>query len=327
MDLTIRPRRLRTSAKLRKMVRETRIDKSSLVYPMFVMDGENKKEEIQTMPGQFRYTLDRMPEILQEMADAGVGSVMLFGIPDHKDEVGSGAYACDGIIQRALEKAKKEVPDLYYIGDVCMCEYTSHGHCGILKGDYVDNDLTLDKLAQIAVSQVQAGADMVAPSDMMDGHIAAIREGLDKNGFVTTPIMSYAVKYASAFYGPFRDAAGSAPAFGDRKSYQMDYHNRREGIKEAMLDIEEGADIIMVKPAMSYLDMVREIKELTDVPMAAYSVSGEYAMVKAAAKLGYVDEAAILCEMAASAYRAGVDIYMSYYAKEIAHFMDEGRIG
>ena len=303
------------------------MDKSSLVYPMFVMDGENKKEEIPTMPGQFRYTLDRMPEILQEMADAGVGSVMLFGIPDHKDEVGSGAYACDGIIQRALEKAKKEVPDLYYIGDVCMCEYTSHGHCGILKGDYVDNDLTLDKLAQIAVSQVQAGADMVAPSDMMDGHIAAIREGLDKNGFVTTPIMSYAVKYASAFYGPFRDAAGSAPAFGDRKSYQMDYHNRREGIKEAMLDIEEGADIIMVKPAMSYLDMVREIKDLTDVPMAAYSVSGEYAMVKAAAELGYVDEAAILCEMAASAYRAGVDIYMSYYAKEIAHFMDEGRIG
>ena len=303
------------------------MDKSSLVYPMFVMDGENKKEEIPTMPGQFRYTLDRMPEILQEMADAGVGSVMLFGIPDHKDEVGSGAYACDGIIQRALEKAKKEVPDLYYIGDVCMCEYTSHGHCGILKGDYVDNDLTLDKLAQIAVSQVQAGADMVAPSDMMDGHIAAIREGLDKNGFVTTPIMSYAVKYASAFYGPFRDAAGSAPAFGDKKSYQMDYHNRREGIKEAMLDIEEGADIIMVKPAMSYLDMVREIKDLTDVPMAAYSVSGEYAMVKAAAKLGYVDEAAILCEMAASAYRAGVDIYMSYYAKEIAHFMDEGRIG
>ena len=327
MDLTMRPRRLRTSAKLRKMVRETRMDKSSLVYPMFVMEGENKKEEIPTMPGQFRYTIDRMPEILNEMADAGVGSVMLFGIPNHKDEVGSQAYACDGIIQRALENAKKEVPDLYYIGDVCMCEYTSHGHCGILKGDYVDNDLTLEKLAQIAVSQVQAGADMVAPSDMMDGHISAIREGLDKNGFVTTPIMSYAVKYASAFYGPFRDAAGSAPAFGDRKSYQMDYHNRREGIKEAMLDIDEGADIIMVKPAMSYLDMVREIKDLTDVPMAAYSVSGEYAMVKAAAKLGYVDEAAILCEMAASAYRAGVDIYMSYYAKEVAHFMDEGRIG
>lgn len=327
MDLIQRPRRLRGSEVLRKMVRETRIDKSSLIYPLFVKEGQGIEEEIPSMEGQYRYSVDRLPYELERLQKAGVSSIMLFGIPDHKDEVGSGAYACDGIIQRALEKAKKEVPDLYYIGDVCMCEYTSHGHCGILKGDYVDNDLTLDKLAQIAVSQVQAGADMVAPSDMMDGHIAAIREGLDKNGFVTTPIMSYAVKYASAFYGPFRDAAGSAPAFGDRKSYQMDYHNRREGIKEAMLDIEEGADIIMVKPAMSYLDMVREIKDLTDVPMAAYSVSGEYAMVKAAAKLGYVDEAAILCEMAASAYRAGVDIYMSYYAKEIAHFMDEGRIG
>lgn len=327
MDMTIRPRRLRTTANLRKMVRETRMDKSSLVYPMFVRSGENIKEEIPTMPGQFRYSVDRMPEILNELADAGVGSVMLFGIPEHKDEAGSGAYACDGIVQRALEKAKKEVPDLFYIGDVCMCEYTSHGHCGILKGDYVDNDLTLERLAQIAVSQAQAGADMVAPSDMMDGHIRAIREGLDQNGIVTIPIMSYAVKYASAFYGPFRDAAGSAPAFGDRKSYQMDYHNRREGMKEALLDIQEGADIIMVKPAMSYLDMVREIKDATNVPMAAYSVSGEYAMVKAGAKLGYVDEASILCEMAAGAYRAGVDIYMSYYAKEIAYFMDEGRIG
>lgn len=303
------------------------MDKSSLVYPMFVKDGENIKEEIPTMPGQYRYSVDRMPEILNELADAGVGSVMLFGIPDHKDAEGSQAYACDGIVHRALEKAKKEVPDLFYIGDVCMCEYTSHGHCGILNGTYVDNDRTLEKLAQIAVSQVQAGADMVAPSDMMDGHIRAIREGLDLRGYVTTPIMSYAVKYASAFYGPFRDAAGSAPAFGDRKSYQMDYHNRREGMKEALLDIQEGADIIMVKPAMSYLDMVREIKDATNVPMAAYSVSGEYAMVKAGAKLGYIDEASILCEMAASAFRAGVDIYMTYYAKEIAYFMDEGRIG
>lgn len=327
MDLTMRPRRLRTSAKLRKMVRETRMDKSSLVYPMFVMEGENKKEEIPTMPGQFRYTIDRMPEILNEMADAGVGSVMLFGIPNHKDEVGSQAYACDGIIQRALEKAKKEVPDLYYIGDVCMCEYTSHGHCGILKGDYVDNDLTLEKLAQIAVSQVQAGADMVAPSDMMDGHISAIREGLDKNGFVTTPIMSYAVKYASAFYGPFRDAAGSAPSFGDRKSYQMDFHNRREGMKEALTDIEEGADIIMIKPAMSYLDMVSEVYKATNVPIATYSVSGEYAMVKAAAKMGWIEEDRIVCEMAASAYRAGASIYLTYYAKELARFIDEGRIG
>ena len=321
MELTIRPRRLRTSAKLRKMVRETRMDKSSLVYPMFVMDGENKKEEIPTMPGQFRYTLDRMPEILQEMADAGVGSVMLFGIPDHKDEVGSGAYACDGIIQRALEKAKKEVPDLYYIGDVCMCEYTSHGHCGILKGDYVDNDLTLDKLAQIAVSQVQAGADMVAPSDMMDGHIAAIREGLDKNGFVTTPIMSYAVKYASAFYGPFRDAAGSAPAFGDRKSYQMDYHNRREGIKEAMLDIEEGADIIMVKPALSYLDIIRRFKDNYDLPIAAYNVSGEYSMLKQAVKQGLLSEDAIY-EAVMSIKRAGATIIITYFAKDLAKVID-----
>lgn len=327
MEMTVRPRRLRTSANLRKMVRETRMDKSSLVYPMFVIDGENIKEEIPTMPGQYRWSVDRMPEVLNEMADAGVGSVMLFGIPAHKDAVGSGAYACDGIVQRAFEKAKREVPDLFYIGDVCMCEYTSHGHCGILSGSYVDNDLTLEKLSQIAVSQVQAGADMVAPSDMMDGHIRAIREALDQNGFVTTPIMSYAVKYASAFYGPFRDAAGSAPAFGDRKSYQMDYHNRREGRKEALLDIEEGADIIMVKPAMSYLDMVRELKDITDVPMAAYSVSGEYAMVKAGAKLGYIDETAVLCEMAACAYRAGVDIYMTYFAKELAYFMEEGRIG
>ncbi len=303
------------------------MDKSSLVYPMFVKEGENIREEIPTMPGQFRYSVDRMPEILTEMADAGVKNIMLFGIPEHKDEAGGGADGRGGIIQKALEKAKKEVPDLFYIGDVCMCEYTSHGHCGILKGEYVDNDLTLEKLSQIAVSQVQAGADMVAPSDMMDGHIRAIREGLDRNGFVTTPVMSYAVKYASAFYGPFRDAAGSAPAFGDRRSYQMDYHNRREGMKEALLDIEEGADIIMVKPSMSYLDMVREIKDATDVPMAAYSVSGEYAMVKAAARLGYVDEASILCEMAACAYRAGVDVYMTYFAKELAEFMEEGRIG
>ena len=327
MDLTIRPRRLRTSAKLRKMVRETRMDKSSLVYPMFVMDGENKKEEIPTMPGQFRYTLDRMPEILQEMADAGVGSVMLFGIPDHKDEVGSGAYACDGIIQRALEKAKKEVPDLYYIGDVCMCEYTSHGHCGILKGDYVDNDLTLDKLAQIAVSQVQAGADMVAPSDMMDGRVAAIRQCLDKAGHYTTPIMSYAVKYASAFYGPFREAADSAPSFGDRKSYQMDPHNSREGLKEALADVEEGADIIMVKPALAYQDMIWQVKESTNVPVAAYSVSGEYAMVKAAAANGWIDEERIVGEMATGAFRSGAQIYLTYYAELLARLMDEGRIG
>ena len=327
MDLTIRPRRLRTSAKLRKMVRETRMDKSSLVYPMFVMDGENKKEEIPTMPGQFRYTLDRMPEILQEMADAGVGSVMLFGIPDHKDEVGSGAYDENGIVQKALREAKKQFPDLYYITDVCMCEYTSHGHCGVLCGHEVENDATLELLAKTALSHVEAGADMVAPSDMMDGRVRAIRECLDKAGHKETPIMSYAVKYASAFYGPFRDAAGSAPSFGDRKSYQMDFHNRREGMKEALTDIEEGADIIMIKPAMSYLDMVSEVYKATNVPIATYSVSGEYAMVKAAAKMGWIEEDRIICEMAASAYRAGASIYLTYYAKELARFIDEGRIG
>ena len=327
MDLIQRPRRLRGSETLRKMVRETRIDKSSLIYPLFVKEGTGVEEEIPSMEGQYRYSVDRLPYELERLQKAGVSNIMLFGIPDHKDEVGSGAYDENGIVQKALREAKKQFPDLYYITDVCMCEYTSHGHCGVLCGHEVENDATLELLAKTALSHVEAGADMVAPSDMMDGRVRAIRECLDKAGHKETPIMSYAVKYASAFYGPFRDAAGSAPAFGDRKSYQMDYHNRREGIKEAMLDIDEGADIIMVKPAMSYLDMVREIKDLTDVPMAAYSVSGEYAMVKAAAKLGYVDEAAILCEMAASAYRAGVDIYMSYYAKEIAHFMDEGRIG
>ena len=327
MDLIQRPRRLRGSETLRKMVRETRIDKSSLIYPLFVKEGTGVEEEIPSMEGQYRYSVDRLPYELERLQKAGVSNIMLFGIPDHKDEVGSGAYDENGIVQKALREAKKQFPDLYYITDVCMCEYTSHGHCGVLCGHEVENDETLELLAKTALSHVEAGADMVAPSDMMDGRVRAIRECLDKAGHKETPIMSYAVKYASAFYGPFRDAAGSAPAFGDRKSYQMDYHNRREGIKEAMLAIDEGADIIMVKPAMSYLDMVREIKDLTDVPMAAYSVSGEYAMVKAAAKLGYVDEAAILCEMAACAYRAGVDIYMSYYAKEIAHFMDEGRIG
>ena len=252
---------------------------------------------------------------------------MFFGIPDHKDACGSGAYAEDGIVQKAFREAKRQFPELYCIGDVCMCEYTSHGHCGILNGEYVDNDKTLEYLAKIALSQVQAGADMVAPSDMMDGRVAAIRSMLDENGYLETPIMSYAVKYASAFYGPFRDAAGSAPAFGDRKAYQMDYHNRREAVKEALLDVEEGADIIMVKPAMSYLDVVSEVKETTVLPVAAYSVSGEYAMIKAAGSLGYVDEASIICETAVSAYRAGVDLYLTYFAKELAGFMDEGRIG
>ena len=269
IDMIQRPRRLRTSPLLRKMVRETRMDKSSLIYPMFVKEGTNIKEEIPTMPGQFRYSVDRLPEALEEVARAGVPSVMLFGIPEHKDACGSGAYREDGIIQKAFRKAKESVPDLYYIGDVCMCEYTSHGHCGILDGTYVDNDKTLEYLAKIALSQVRAGADMVAPSDMMDGRVAAIREILDNNGYVTTPVMAYAAKYASGFYGPFRDAAGSAPSFGDRKSYQMDYHNRKEALKEVFSDIEEGADIIMIKPALSYLDIIRETADAIDLPLSA----------------------------------------------------------
>lgn len=327
MELIQRPRRLRTSPVLRKMVRETRMDKSSLIYPAFVMEGENKKEEIKAMPGQYRYTVDRLPEILNEMADVGVPAVMLFGIPDHKDACGSEAFAEDGIVQRALRKARQEVPQLYYIGDVCMCEYTSHGHCGILEGDYVDNDKTLSYLARIALSQVEAGADMVAPSDMMDGRVAAIRSLLDEKGHSRVPILSYAAKYASAFYGPFREAAGSAPSFGDRKSYQMDYHNRKEAGKEVVGDIKEGADMVMIKPALSYLDIIRETADAAAVPVAAYSVSGEYAMIKAAAAMNYMDEDSLICESATSIYRAGASILLTYFAKELAGFMDEGRIG
>ena len=327
MDLIQRPRRLRGSENLRKMVRETRMDKSSLIYPLFVKEGTGIEEEIPSMEGQFRYSIDRLPFELERLQKAGVNSVMLFGIPDHKDEVGSGAYDPNGIVQKALREAKKQFPEMYYITDVCMCEYTSHGHCGVLCGHDVDNDATLELLAKTAVSHIEAGADMVAPSDMMDGRVRAIREALDANGHYEAPIMSYAVKYASAFYGPFRDAAGSAPSFGDRKSYQMDFHNRREGMKEALTDVEEGADIIMVKPAMSYLDMVSEVSKAVNVPVAAYSVSGEYAMVKAAAKMDWIDEERIMCEMAVSAYRAGAQIYLTYYAKELAGFIQEGRIG
>lgn len=327
MDMLVRPRRLRGNQTIRKMVRETRIDKASLIYPMFVIDGENIEEEIGAMPGQFRYSVDKMPYELERLEKAGVTQVMLFGIPAVKDEAGSQAYAPDGIVQRALKEAKRQFPNLYYITDVCMCEYTSHGHCGLLKGRKVDNDSTLDLLAKTALSHVEAGADMVAPSDMMDGRVLAIRTILDQKGYQDVPIMSYAVKYASAFYGPFRDAAGSAPSFGDRKGYQMDYHNRREGLKEAGLDLEEGADILMVKPALSYLDVLSDVKIETCVPVAAYSVSGEYAMVKAAAQAGFVDEDSMICEMAVSTYRAGADIYLTYFAKELAGFMQEGRIG
>ena len=303
------------------------MDKSSLIYPMFIVEGTNIKEEIPSMMGQYRYSLDRLPYKLEQLEKAGVNSIMLFGIPDHKDELGSGAYAQDGIVQQGFRKAKELFPDLYMIGDVCMCEYTSHGHCGVLCGHDVDNDKTLELLQKTALSQVQAGADMVAPSDMMDGRVGAIREILDKNGYINTPIMAYSAKFASAFYGPFRDAAESAPAFGDRKTYQMDYHNRREALKEVDQDVLEGADIVMVKPAMAYGDLIREVKDMTDIPVAAYSVSGEYSMVKTTAAAGFIDETSIMCEMAVSAFRAGTDIYITYFAEELAKCMDEGRIG
>ena len=321
-----RNRRLRANAIIRNMVRETRISKDSLIYPMFFEEGENIFEEIKSMPGQYRMSIDRCDSVIKELLDAGVGAVMLFGIPKHKDEVGSEAYHDHGIVQEAIRYIKENYP-IYVIGDVCMCEYTSHGHCGILKGYDVDNDTTIKYIAKIALSQVEAGADMVAPSDMMDGRVSEIRELLDANGYKNIPIMSYSAKYASAFYGPFRAAADSAPAFGDRKTYQMDVHNIREALKEVYDDVAEGADIVMVKPAMSFLDVVTKVKEITDIPVAAYSVSGEYAMVKSAAKNGFIDEEKIMCEMAVSAFRAGADIYITYYAKELAKCIDKGLIG
>ena len=327
MDMINRPRRLRTGDTLRKMVRETRMSKSSLIYPTFVVEGQDRKEEIPSMAGQYRYSVDRLMYLAEEMLAAGVDKLMLFGIPDHKDERGSGAWAEDGIVQRAMRALKQRFPQLYLIGDVCMCEYTSHGHCGILHGEYVDNDETVDLLARTALSQVEAGADMVAPSDMMDGRVAAIRAALDRAGHINTPIMSYAVKYASSFYGPFRDAADSAPAFGDRKSYQMDWHNSREAVKEALSDVAEGADLLMVKPAMAYGDIISRVKAATDLPLAAYSVSGEYCMVKTCGRLGYIDEQSVMCEMATAAYRAGADIYLTYFAKELAAAMDAGTPG
>ena len=322
-----RTRRLRANENIRNMVRETRISKDALIYPMFFEEGENILEEIESMPGQYRMSIDRCDGIIKELLDAGVHSVILFGIPKHKDDVGSEAYHNHGIVQEAIRYIKKNFPDIYVIADVCMCEYTSHGHCGILKNMDVDNDSTIKYLAKIALSQVEAGADMVAPSDMMDGRVSEIRKVLDENGYQNIPIMAYSAKYASAFYGPFRMAAESAPAFGDRKSYQMDVHNVREALKEVEDDILEGADIVMVKPAMSFLDIVTKVKEITDVPVAAYSVSGEYAMVKSAAKNGFIDEEKIICEMAVSAFRAGADIYITYYAKELAKCIEKGIIG
>ena len=326
MRLIQRPRRLRKSPQIRAMARETFVQTQKLIYPIFVEEGENIKEEIEAMPGQYRYSVDRLDEILSVLSELKIGGVLLFGIPKHKDECGSSAWDENGPVQQAVRYIKKNYPEIVAITDVCMCEYTSHGHCGILCEHDVDNDKTLEVLAKTALSHARAGADMVAPSDMMDGRIGFIRETLDENGFENTLIMAYSAKYASAFYGPFREAAGSAPSFGDRSSYQMDPANGGEALKEIELDIEEGADILMVKPALAYLDVLYRAKEVSDRPVAAYSVSGEYSMVKAGAKAGYIDEERIIKESTLCIFRAGADMLITYFAPEIARFVKAGEL-
>ncbi len=318
----LRLRRLRKSPTIRDMVRETYLTVKDFIYPLFVVHGKNKKEEIKSMPGIFRYSVDRIMEEVDEVYELGIPAVILFGIPAHKDEQGSSALRDDGEVQQAVRRIKKKYPDMVVITDVCLCEYTSHGHCGILtkKGE-VDNDATLEVLAEEALSHARAGADIVAPSDMMDGRVLAIREKLDENGYEHIPILSYSVKYASAFYGPFRDAAESTPAFGDRRSYQMDPGNTREAIREATLDINEGADMIMVKPALSYLDIISLLADEFPYPIVAYNVSGEYSMVKAAGKLGWIDENRVMMEILLSIKRAGADLIISYHAKEAAKLL------
>ena len=327
MDLTIRPRRLRGSESIRRLCRETRMSPDSLIYPIFVDETLTGKRPIPSLAGQYHYGLDCVNEAVEECLAHGVGRCILFGIPREKDPVGSSAWAEHGDIQEAVRAIKAAHPDFYVITDVCLCEYTDHGHCGVLRGCDVDNDATLELIARTALSHAQAGADMVAPSDMMDGRVAAIRKALDQFGFHHIPIMAYSAKYASAFYGPFREAAGSAPAFGDRRGYQMDPHNRKEALKECALDVEEGADILMVKPALAYLDVIRECADAFDLPLAAYSVSGEYAMIKAAAQAGLIDEHRVMCESALSAFRAGAGILITYYAKELAQAILKGEIG
>ena len=315
--MIIRPRRLRKNEVIRNMIAETAVNPDSFVYPMFVVEGEGVKEEIASMPNQFRFSIDEILKELESCVALGIKSILLFGIPDHKDEIASSAYDKNGIVQRAVCAIKAKFPDLYVITDVCLCEYMSHGHCGIVKDGDVDNDPTLELLSKTALSHAEAGADMVAPSDMMDGRVGAIREMLDANGFSNTPIMAYSAKFASAFYGPFRDAADSAPHFGNRKSYQMDVRNGREALHEVELDIEEGADIVMVKPGLAFLDVLRQTAEISNVPVAVYNVSGEYSMVKAAAKMGWIDENAIIRENMIAFKRAGADIIITYHAKEI----------
>ena len=315
--MVIRPRRLRKNETIRNMVAETAVNPDALVYPMFVVEGEGVKEEIPSMPGQFRFSIDEILKELETCVALGLKSILLFGIPNFKDEIASSAYDDDGVVQRAVRSIKAKFPELYVITDVCLCEYMSHGHCGIVKDDGdVDNDPTLELLAKTALSHADAGADMVAPSDMMDGRVAAIRAKLDEKGFTNVPIMAYSAKFASAYYGPFRDAADSAPHFGNRRSYQMDVRNGREALHEVELDLEEGADIVMVKPGLAFLDVLRQTADMSNVPVAVYNVSGEYSMVKAAAKMGWIDENAVIRENLIAMKRAGADIIITYHAKE-----------
>lgn len=320
-ELVYRPRRLRASAGIRNMVRETQLSVHDFVYPIFVVPGINIKKEIPSLPGQYHLSADQALEAAKQASALGIPAVLLFGLPEYKDAKGSSAWDMKSPVQRAMALIKKSLPDLIVIGDVCLCEYTDHGHCGLLKGQEVDNDPTLDLLARVAVSQAKAGADMIAPSDMMDGRVAAIREALDVEGFANRSIMAYSAKYASAFYGPFREAADSAPKFGDRRSYQMDPANVREALKEVDLDVSEGADIIMVKPALSYLDVISKVRENFELPVAAYNVSGEYAMVKAAAANGWMEEQRTTLEILTSIKRAGADIIITYHALDAAKWL------
>ncbi|MFP7755915.1 porphobilinogen synthase [Thermodesulfobacteriota bacterium B35] len=316
-----RPRRMRRTETLRAMIRETRLAPEQMIYPLFVMPGRERREEVPSMPGVHRLSVDMLAAEARECLQVGIRSVILFGLPEEKDAMGSGAYAKNGIVQRAIRELKDKVPELTVVTDVCLCEYTDHGHCGCLAGNEVDNDTTLELLAKTALSHARAGADMVAPSDMMDGRVSEIRTTLDENSFHMIPIMSYAVKYASAFYGPFRDAADCAPQFGDRRSYQMDPANSREALREATLDVDEGADILMVKPAVAYLDIISRLRDEFDLPVAAYHVSGEYAMIKAAAEKGWIDGDRVMAETLLSIRRAGADIILTYFAKDMARFL------
>jgi porphobilinogen synthase len=322
---TIRHRRLRYNPLVRDLVRETVLTKNDLIYPLFVVPGTGIKKEIKSMPGVYNLSIDELIKECKEVHALGIPAVILFGIPEHKDEVGSEAYAENGIIQRAVRALKAEVKNLLIITDVCMCEYTSHGHCGVLNGEEILNDETVSLLAKEALSHAEAGADIIAPSDMMDGRVAAIRKALDYKGFTKIPIMSYAAKYSSGFYGPFRDAADSAPAFGDRKSHQMDIGNVNEALREVAEDIEEGADIVMVKPAGPYLDVIRKVKDTFGMPTAAYQVSGEYAMIKAAGANGWIDEERVMVEAAFAIKRAGADMFLTYFAKDLAKWLDKTR--